>query len=215
MRSGRRNRFASRAVRLLFALVLLAVPASVSGQTATPPVIPAAPALPEAPIASVNSASISGTVTDVQSAIIPGARIALENATAQVLRTASSDQTGGFVFAGIAPGEYILKVTAPSFAPWKIKDIIVLHEGEIFTVPVIELGVEEITTTVNAITQEDLAEQQITAEEHQRILGILPNFYVSYLSDAAPLTRKQKFKLAFTVRHRPADLSHHRRHGGD
>ena len=58
---------------------------------------------------------------------------------------------------------------------------------------------EEISTSVNAITMEDLAEQQITAEEHQRILGILPNFYVSYLPHAAPLTRKQKFKLAVVV----------------
>jgi hypothetical protein len=59
--------------------------------------------------------------------------------------------------------------------------------------------VEEIDTSVNAITVEDLAEQQITVEVHQRILGALPNFYVSYVPNAAPLTRKQKFKLAVHV----------------
>jgi len=56
---------------------------------------------------------------------------------------------------------------------------------------------------VNAISMEDLAEQQITVEEHQRILGILPNFYVSYVPNAAPLTRKQKFKLAVVVSRDP------------
>jgi hypothetical protein len=56
---------------------------------------------------------------------------------------------------------------------------------------------------VNAITVEDLAEQQITVEEHQRILGILPNFYVSYVPNAAPLTREQKFKLALHVSYDP------------
>ena len=70
-------------------------------------------------------------------------------------------------------------------------------------VPEVQLGVESINTTVNAITIEDLAEQQITTEEHQRILSVLPNFYVSYLPDAAPLTRKQKFKLAVVVSRDP------------
>ena len=43
---------------------------------------------------------------------------------------------------------------------------------------------------------EEIAAEQIKAEEKQRILGIIPNFYVSYVHDAAPLTRKQKFSLA-------------------
>ena len=72
-----------------------------------------------------------------------------------------------------------------------------VHEGVVM--PTVQLGVEGISTSVNAITVEDLAEQQITTEVHQRILGILPNFYVSYVPDAAPLTRKQKFKLAVHV----------------
>jgi len=82
----------------------------------------------------------------------------------------------------------------------------VVHEGENFVIPEVQLGVEAINTTVNAISMEDLAEQQITVEEHQRILGILPNFYVSYLPNAAPLTRKQKFKLALVVSKDPVTL---------
>jgi hypothetical protein len=82
---------------------------------------------------------------------------------------------------------------------WTIKDVLVVGDGESVVVPPVQLGVEEINTTVNAITMEDVAERQITAEEHQRILGVLPNFYVSYIPNAAPLTRKQKFKLAMHV----------------
>lgn len=33
-------------------------------------------------------------------------------------------------------------------------------------------------------------------EEHQRILGVAPNFNTSYIQDAEPLTAKQKFGLA-------------------
>ena len=74
-----------------------------------------------------------------------------------------------------------------------------IRAGENFVLPPILLGVESISSTVDAITQEDLAEQQISAEVKQRIIGVLPNFYVSYIPDAAPLTRKQKFKLAVKV----------------
>lgn len=41
------------------------------------------------------------------------------------------------------------------------------------------------------------AEEQIHQEEHQRILGVAPNFNTSYIEDAEPLTAKQKFGLAF------------------
>jgi hypothetical protein len=47
-----------------------------------------------------------------------------------------------------------------------------------------------------ALSQTEVAEEQIQVEEKQRVLGVLPNFYVSYIPDAAPLNSKQKFKLA-------------------
>lgn len=37
------------------------------------------------------------------------------------------------------------------------------------------------------------------AQEQQRIFGIIPNFYISYEQDAAPLTTKLKFQLAAKV----------------
>src|SRR5262249_31004159 len=43
---------------------------------------------------------------------------------------------------------------------------------------------------------EAIAEEQMRAEEKQRLFGFVPNFYVSYLPDAAPLTSSQKFSLA-------------------
>ena len=40
------------------------------------------------------------------------------------------------------------------------------------------------------------AEEQVHKQEHQRILGLAPNFNTSYVQDAEPLTAKQKFELA-------------------
>lgn len=50
-------------------------------------------------------------------------------------------------------------------------------------------------------TEEELkrqrAEEEIRRQERQRILGVVPNFNTSYVSDAVPLSRRQKFRLAF------------------
>ena len=43
----------------------------------------------------------------------------------------------------------------------------------------------------------ELAEFQVQDEEKQRVLGIIPNFYVSYVPHALPLTWKQKFELSW------------------
>ena len=60
------------------------------------------------------------------------------------------------------------------------------------------LGVASNLSEVEVtLTQTELAEKEIKLEEKQRVLGIVPNFYVSYLPDAVPLTRKQKFELAW------------------
>jgi hypothetical protein len=50
---------------------------------------------------------------------------------------------------------------------------------------------------VVALTVEQLAQQQVKAEEKQRVLGIIPNFYVVYDKNAVPLTTKLKYELAF------------------
>jgi hypothetical protein len=51
--------------------------------------------------------------------------------------------------------------------------------------------------TPRPLTQQEKAEQQLRQQEKQRIAGVVPNFNVSYNSDAAPLSRKQKLHLAF------------------
>jgi hypothetical protein len=46
-------------------------------------------------------------------------------------------------------------------------------------------------------TQEQIATEQVQVAEKQRIFGIIPNFYVTYDPNPAPLSTRLKFKLAF------------------
>jgi hypothetical protein len=50
------------------------------------------------------------------------------------------------------------------------------------------------STTKN---QQQQAQEQIKEQEQQRVLGVVPNFNITYRSDAAPMTAGQKMSLAF------------------
>ncbi len=107
-----------------------------------------------------------------------------------------SGDDGQFSFADIAPGHFQLTITSPGLAMQTSSGI--LHSGEMFTVPPITMAVAPNVTEVHVgLTQTEVAEEEIKVEEKQRVLGFIPNFYVSYVPNAAPLTSKQKFKLAW------------------
>jgi hypothetical protein len=67
-----------------------------------------------------------------------------------------------------------------------------------YEVPQITLTVASNVTRVKVtLPTEEIAEAQMKAEERQRVLGVVPNFYVTYIPNAAPLNPRQKFHLAW------------------
>jgi hypothetical protein len=58
-----------------------------------------------------------------------------------------------------------------------------------------------LTTEVTEVRVElstiEIAQEQIKDQEKQRVLGFIPNFYVTYIPNAAPLNTRQKFELAW------------------
>jgi len=150
--------------------------------------------------------SISGTVVDRSGAVVAGARLKLRREDPSSNEQSTEDQSpsqegrsggdGQFSFANVAPGPFRLTITSAGFATQISSGI--LHSGENYIVPQIALEVAEALTEVQVgLTQTEVAEEEIKVEEKQRALGIVPNFYVSYVPDAAPLTSKQKFELAW------------------
>jgi len=140
--------------------------------------------------------SISGTVVDQSGAVIAGARVRITGKDQSLKQEVLSGGDGQFSFSDIAPGPFQLTITAAGFASQTFSGI--LHSGEIFVVPQNPLAVATNVTEVQVgVSPEEVAEEQIKVEEKQRVFGVLPNFYVSYVPDAVPLTSKQKFKLAW------------------
>lgn len=140
--------------------------------------------------------TISGTVVDQSGAAVVGARIVLARGDQFPKQEVQSGDDGQFSFTGVAPGPFQLSVSAEGFATQVYSGL--LHPGEISVVPQIMLPVAPAETKVIVgLTETELAEVQLKDEEKQRVLGFVPNFYVSYVPDAAPLTPKQKFELAW------------------
>jgi len=107
-----------------------------------------------------------------------------------------SGDDGRFSFANVAPGPFQLTITSAGFATQASSGI--LRSGETYTVPQIALGLATAVTEVRVIpSPTEVAEDQIRVQEKQRVLGVVPNFYVSYVQNAAPLSSKQKFELAW------------------
>jgi len=139
--------------------------------------------------------SISGTVLDSTGGAIPGAQVNLTRSDGSRLQTVQSDANGQFTFTGVPAGSYRVTVEAIGFAPFKMEEFTVVGQ-QVYALPSISLSVAGQTTSIVVRPTEVIAAEQIRTEEKQRVLGIVPNFYVSYIPDAAPLTSKQKLSLS-------------------
>jgi hypothetical protein len=142
------------------------------------------------------SGSISGTIVDPSGASISKARVELARGDHSKNRETLSGDDGQFSFGGIAPGPFELTIAAEGFAAQALSGT--LHDGEIYDATRIALTLATEKTEMRIVVPGvEVAEGQIREEEKQRVLGIVPNFYVSYVPDAAPLSAKQKFELAW------------------
>jgi hypothetical protein len=139
---------------------------------------------------------ISGTVVDQDGNFLLAARVTLTHPGQTGEQTKESDGTGHFVFAPVAAGPFDLTITGVGFATQQRQGV--LHPGEVLAMEPISLPIAAATTEVRvSVTNYELAEEQVKVEETQRVLGVIPNFYVSYRQDALPLRPKQKFELAW------------------
>ena len=192
-------------VRVMVTLLLCGFPALAQSQQ--PPIVPEAqnvhqdapatvPAVSQQRADQQSSGSISGTVVDASGGVVAGARVKLtaENLSASQETLTGSD--GQFSFANIPPGPFRLTIALAGFATQTSSGVLQL--GESHVVPQIALAVATAVTEVRVgPSWTKVAEEQIKEQEKQRVLGVIPNFYVTYIPNAVPLNSKQKFELAW------------------
>jgi hypothetical protein len=135
-------------------------------------------------------------VLDQTGTPVGGARVKLtlpaSSATQEIL--AASD--GTFSFADIPPGPFQLMISSEGFAPYLTSGVLQPNENHVL--PTITLALPTVIAEVHVgLPTFEIAQEQIREEEKQRALGFVPNYYVTYIPNAAPLSPGQKFNLAW------------------
>jgi hypothetical protein len=162
--------------------------------------------LPDAPGVSADSeqessakqatGNISGVVVDPSGAAVAGARVTLSADGSSEAKQTVADGDGKFDFAGVAPGAFKIAIASDGYAVRNISGT--LLSGQSLQLSGVTL---EIAATANdvrvSVPQDEVAQLEVKEQEQQRVLGFIPNFYVSYAPNPVPLSPKLKFELAW------------------
>jgi hypothetical protein len=139
--------------------------------------------------------NIRGKVVDQTGVAITGASVKLARADQPSSQETQTDEEGQFYFFNVAPGPYSVTITLEGFATATVSGTV--KPAETNVVAPVKLAVAtQVTQVTVGLPVEEIAQQQIEEQEKQRVFGFVPNFYVSYVPNAAPLNTKQKYKLA-------------------
>jgi hypothetical protein len=140
--------------------------------------------------------SLRGQVVDPSGNLVVGARVKLVRQGHGEPTEVATGSEGQFLFAGVSPGPFQIVIAADGFSTQELKGV--LHFGEALDIPQVTLSLATATVDILVnVTNKELAEEQIKVQEKQRVLGVVPNFYVTYDHNALPLAAKQKFELAW------------------
>jgi hypothetical protein len=145
-----------------------------------------------------SNATLTGVVRDGKGLIVPAVRIKLRRSDDLVVSSTTSDDQGVFVFSGLPTASYRVEIEGGGDIVPLLSDPIILADGERRELPIDVVRLPTANASVDVVaTLNQVAQAQLQQEEQQRIFGILPNYYTSYIWDALPLPKKLKYQLAF------------------
>jgi hypothetical protein len=139
---------------------------------------------------------------------VPGATVVLDCPVQTDPRTVVTNGNRFFEFKDVEPGTNYHVTVSAQFANWT-SPAVILKPGQYAILTGSKLQIAEGSPQslwLLRLPPEEMAAEQVKAEEQQRIFGIIPNFYVVYDHDAAPLTTKlnsssppKSFSIFFTI----------------
>lgn len=132
-------------------------------------------ALPQTGSAQVLYGSLTGRVTDLQGAVVPGATVTLTQKETNQTRQSVTDASGGYDFATVAAGTYTVKISKSGFKTVSRESIVVTLNNVTRADVTVEVGQVSETVIITADAapiKTDRAE--VSAELTSRPLRDLP-----------------------------------------
>jgi Carboxypeptidase regulatory-like domain len=145
--------------------------------------------------ACAKSEAIHGAVMDSSGSAVEGAIVTLESVSSSP-RTAITDGGGSFLFSAVEPGDYKITIAANGFATWTAANVAVGSDGQPLLAAVLQVAAASSSINVT-LPPHEVAAEQLKLQEKQRLLGVFPDFFVSYAPNPVPLTVAQKFQLGW------------------
>ena len=152
---------------------------------------------------NVTYCNLNGRVTSPEGDPLPGAKVVL-SAPLLPAREAETDADGGFAISDLPPGNYTVVVSRDGFSPVS-GGVKLAPEANTATTTFTLHPAASDSISVTA-SEKEIAQAQLRMAEQQRVAGIIPNFFVSYMYRAVPLSSGQKFRLALKNASDPGNL---------
>ena len=150
--------------------------------------------------------SIQGKVSDPSNEPILGAVVRVEGPDGSS-RMTTTDNEGAFQISSLPAGRYSVKISASGMTDWTGSNVPATLSPESQPLAVVLQVAPSVTSVTVGLSPKELAEEQLKQETRQRALGVIPNYFVAYEKNAAPLSPKQKFDLSFKTLIDPATLA--------
>ena len=128
---------------------------------------------------ALEPASIGGTITDPQQALVPDALVTLHDRSSGLRLRVTTDASGDFRFRSLRPGEYLVEVESRGFAPVSlsglrveagqdlVRDIVlqlaVRREQVVVTASGKPQSVDEVSKALTVVTRADMQERGETS----------------------------------------------------
>ena len=136
---------------------------------------------------TINSASVSGRVTDPQNAVIPGALVIAKQTSTNVQAEAVTDREGRFRFPYLKVGPYEITVHVQGFAT--ATRVLTLTVGSAFDLP-FQLSLESVNSVVTVT-----ADATVLEASRSQIAGTVAQAE----AQALPMNGRQFLDLALLV----------------
>src|SRR5712664_3372005 len=126
--------------------------------------------------AQVNTATLSGTVTDPQGLAVRGAKVMLTNAATGAERTIAVDDEGRYILIGLVPGKYKISVDGgANFGLFQSGSIVVTVGEDAAFNPRLDLkGVTQTVTVTTETAPIEISKTEVSQTVQQREIDNLP-----------------------------------------
>ena len=159
---------------------------------------------PSAAHAQGNTGSLRGAVRDEQNLVVPGATVTVAGMENTLSRTETTNADGGFEFAGLLPGRYVLTVDLAGFGQVKrelrlevnqrVRVDVVLHPGALTqqvevheTVPLLHVSDAVVGEVID---RRQVAELPLNGRQFLELALLVPGAHTSHgaqMGDMSPL----------------------------